>query len=253
MKNKLFVLFFLFILPHRELSAWGKQGHQIVALIAKSQVTEEAVGMIDFYLKGLTWEDAAVWLDEETKTGPSQMKNWHRALVPKDKTYVPVKTPDLINQLEFNLRVLENRSLFQVKDISKALKILMHLIADLHQPLNCGYTEDDGGRNMPVNFEGKKTNLADVWNDGLIALNKTDLWDCTKILMDLPQKEKKSIEVLNFTAWMEDSRKLLPEVYAFTGDTIDEKYAAKNKILIETQLVKAGLRLAALLNKMFRD
>jgi hypothetical protein len=250
-RSLLVTLIIICLMP--EAYCWGPAGHNIIIQIAKSQVSEDAAGMIDFYLKGLSWEDAAVWLDEETKTGPAQMKNWHRALVPKDKTYVPVKTPDLINQLEFNLRVLENRSLFQVKDISKALKILMHLIADLHQPLNCGYTEDDGGRNVVVNFEGKKTNLADVWNDELIALNKTDLWDCTKILMDLPQKEKRAIEVLNFNAWMEESRKLLPGVYEISGGSIDTVYGAKNKVLIETQLVKAGLRLAALLNKMFRD
>merc|ERR1719343_1830311 len=48
-----------------------------------------------------------------------------------------------------------------------ALKMLINLIGDLHQPLHVGYASDDNGRKIKVNFRGKAMSLYDLWDKGI--------------------------------------------------------------------------------------
>ena len=59
--------------------------------------------------------------------------------------------------------------------------------------------------------------------------------------MEITKAHGKLIDVVS---WMNDSRSHLNEVYNFSGQTLDENYAQKNRLLIENQLLYGGLRLA---------
>jgi hypothetical protein len=50
---------------------------------------------------------------------------------------------------------------------------------------------------------------------------------------------------------MNESRAYLDNVYDFKDGIIDKNYIDKNTVVIEKQLFDAGLRLAAVLNKIF--
>jgi hypothetical protein len=52
---------------------------------------------------------------------------------------------------------------------------------------------------------------------------------------------------------MNDSRQLLPKVYKFKDAIITDKYVAKNAPLVESQLIVGGMRLAHLLNEIFKN
>ena len=81
-----------------------------------------------------------------------------------------------------------------------------------------------------------------------------DIWHCAKVLigMKLSDKRKTEMEKTDITAWMNESRVLLPAVYNTSGNKIDQKYIDANAPLVEAQIIKAGLRLAAILNKYFK-
>ena len=67
----------------------------------------------------------------------------------------------------------------ELKDASKsiaakafALKILIHLIGDLHQPMHVSHAEDKGGNDIAIKFEGFADNLHGLWDYGLIDREK---------------------------------------------------------------------------------
>jgi len=48
-----------------------------------------------------------------------------------------------------------------------AVKMLINLLGDLHQPMHIGFAGDDNGRKVQVNFRGQQMSLYDVWDKGI--------------------------------------------------------------------------------------
>jgi hypothetical protein len=203
----------------------------------------------------MTWEDAACWMDDVKKDPKyDDMKVWHYINVEKDKTYVQTKEENVVNKLDYCIRMLQYR-IYQTEEVMhETLKILFHLVADIHQPLHCGYAEDSGGNDVRLYLIQKETNLHKVWDKEIIESKKMDMWHCAKVLvgMKLSTKKRTEIEKVDVVAWMNESRALLPAVYATNGNKIDQSYIDTNAPVVEAQLIKSGLRLAAILNKYFK-
>ena len=56
------------------------------------------------------------------------------------------------------------------------LKMLVHLIGDLHQPLHVGGGDDQGGNNIKVDWFGKDSNLHRVWDSDMIDNSNLPNW-----------------------------------------------------------------------------
>jgi len=119
-------------------------------------------------------------------------------------------------------------------------------MGDLHMPLHTGYDDDLGGNKRIVQYDSIKThNLHRFWDEDIIKLTGITDEDCMRYTSN------ENIQSDDFTAWLKDSRSLLPQVYDFPDFTLDEKYLAKNKIVVAKQLNKAALRFALILNELF--
>lgn len=235
--------------------AWGPQGHRLVALIARSQLDREVISNVDYYLRGLSWEEAATWMDDiQREPKYEYMKTWHYINIEKDKTYVQTKDNNVVNKLEYCMRMIQFKAYQTEETMHETLKILFHLVGDIHQPLHCGYEEDRGGNTIHLYLVQKETNLHKVWDSEIISNKNMDIWYLAKKLvgMRLTTKKRADIDKIDVVAWMNESRVLLPAVYATNGNKIDQKYVDANSPIVETQLIKAGLRLAAILNKYFK-
>lgn len=254
MKKTVLFLAVSFLL-HTHAHAWGPQGHKLVALIARSQLSDNVIETVNFYLKGMSWEDAACWMDDvQDNSKFDYMKTWHYINIPKDKTYVQTKEQNVVTKLEFCIRMLQYRSFQSEETINESLKLLFHLIGDIHQPLHCGYEEDKGGNTVHLYLVQKETNLHKLWDSEIIRERKMDMWYCAKVLvgMKLTDSKRKEIEKVDVVKWLNESRSLLPNVYSISGGKIDQKYIDLNAPHVERQLIKAGLRLAAILNQYFK-
>lgn len=255
MKRRFTVFFIFLCLLTYPVFSWGPQGHRMVALIARSQLDHSVIETINFYLKGMSWEDAANWMDKvQNEPKYDYMKTWHYVNVEKDKVYVTNKDNNVVNKLDYCLRMLQLKSYQTEESVQETLKLLFHLIGDIHQPLHCGYAEDRGGNNVKLYLVLRETNLHKVWDTDIIESKRMDIWHCAKALvgMKLTDKKRADIEKTDVVAWMNESRSLLPAVYATNGNRIDQKYIDANAPVVEVQLIKAGLRLAAILNKYFK-
>lgn len=253
--RKILILLTLTTLLIQPVFAWSPQGHILVALIARSQLSPEVISNVDFYLKGMSWEDAACWMDNRLiNPKVDEMKTWRFVLFEKDKTFVQSKEPNLVNKLEFCIRMLQYRTLQSDESIHENLKLLFHLIGEIHQPLHCGYLSDRGGEEVDLYLIQKETNLFRLWDKEIIKEKKMDIWYLAKSLvgLNISVKRRAEIEKLDVVKWMQESRSLLPEVYKINGGKVDQTYIDMNAPRVELQLIKAGLRLATLLNKYFK-
>lgn len=51
-----------------------------------------------------------------------------------------------------------------------ALRFIVHLVGDIHQPLHAGFAEDRGGNSVDVRFNIRKVNLQSLWDTALVAV-----------------------------------------------------------------------------------
>ena len=148
--------------------AWGKTGHRVVAAIADTQLSGLARAHIREILgPGETLDDAANWPDE-MRSDPAIF--WQRTASPwhyvtlNGITYDHAPPEgDALEALNHFRAVLQDPKA-SLADKQMALRFVIHIVGDLHQPLHVGKCCDKGGNNVKVTWFGKPTNLHAVWD-----------------------------------------------------------------------------------------
>jgi hypothetical protein len=142
----------------------------VVATLASTLLTPEAQAEVAALLdSGTTLADIATWADDirvsRPNTGP-----WHYVNIPRGATGYSARRDCsrgcVVSAIEQSLRLLQDSS--KVRAVrQEALKWLVHLVADLHQPLHA-IADDKGGNDVIVQFNGRQTNLHRLWDVDLI-------------------------------------------------------------------------------------
>jgi len=133
--------------------AWGTEGHRLVVLIAEEHISVVARERLNELLAvepGATLESISTWADEVRS--PSTSK-WHYVNFPRGScTYVADRDcPDgqcVVAALERQAAILHSDASSERR--LKALKYLVHFVADVHQPLHAGFGDDRGGNRYQV-------------------------------------------------------------------------------------------------------
>jgi hypothetical protein len=158
--------------------AWGKEGHAIIALIAQRYMTPRATAAMNALLAEdatdtLTDPDMAsraawadVWRNSHRETAP-----WHFVDVEIDGSNdLASACPDgacLTAKLAQYQAVLASPQASRADRIT-ALKFVLHLAADLHQPLHVSDHHDRGGNCVHLTPGGERANLHAYW-DGVVV------------------------------------------------------------------------------------
>lgn len=251
MKRILILIVFCFSIGN--VFGWGAKGHKIVAEYAKLALSadQRIIDSVQYFLGKMTFQEASVWMDEvRSDASYDYLKPRHYVNVERDATYVKTKDENAVNELEIVIAILQAKGPRDKDKIAMALRELFHLVGDLHQPLHCGYAEDKGGNEIQAGY-GESSNLHSAWDTGIIKEENIGLNDCLALSNKLSKTEIQEIQQINVVKWMNESRELLPFVYGFEKKLTTE-YAAKAKPIIEKQLVRAGIRLAAVLFRTFK-
>jgi hypothetical protein len=250
--NKRFLGLGLLLCTVINIYAWGPRGHKIVAQIARNYLDKGVMDSIDSYLGDITFEKASYWMDEvKMNSSYDFMEPWHFVAIESDKTYVRSKKPDVVNVLENTINTLKRKKVSR-NELFIALKVLIHLTADIHQPLHCGFVKDKGGASIKLRFQFKATDLHEVWDSELLEFQKVTVDDCMKLASLTHKNDVIKYQRIDVLKWMEESRALLGTVYDFKGNKLDDEYVDKAMPVVKMQLVKAGMRLAAILNQTFK-
>ena len=238
---------------------WGPSGHEMVADLAQDQLRPVARAEVDRLLAGEakpTLAGVANWADDVryAKRGQSTSR-WHFVnFKGGDCSYVPPRDcPDgdcIIAAINRNFLALADR---KRPDEARrdALKFLVHLIADVHQPLHASANDDRGGNDFQVAYHGHGRNLHAVWDGLMIWRSDMGPAEYARLLerqSPLPPDPVRSSD-RPAVEWALESCRLVraPDFYPSTH-VIDEPYLDAHRALAEQRLRRAASRLADMLN-----
>ncbi len=233
--------------------AWGPAGHGIVADIAFRLINDSVKSRVQRFLGKTSFEDAANWMDS-MRSNPDYdfMKPWHYLEFEQGKFYSRPPTDDnIVTRLSLAYNELKHYKLLCNAQVKNDLLYIFHLTGDLHQPLHCGYAKDKGGNTITVDFKRMHTNLHKVWDELIISNESVSPESCLQYLSSLSASQLQAIKSINFVSWYNESRSLLEGVYDYPEFIISDAYIVKNKVVIQKQLLYAGIRLAAILDDLF--
>ena len=243
------VIVALFFIPVKTF-AWGEKGHGLVAEVAFKKLDKKTRKLVLSYLDGMTIEQAATWMDDVRKDHAyDKLKPLHYVNFDKGAIVKDTCCDNIIHALTTTIQDLKHYKDFSKEEVKTKLCYLFHLIGDLHQPLHIGYGSDKGGNTVQVNFNDKGTNLHGLYDYGIIEYKGLTLKECWK---EKKYSSKEFIELNKGTVvdWATESRSFLDTVYN-TPKKVDEAYVDANYPIIKSQIHKAGLRLAGILQEAF--
>lgn len=258
--KRLFIVAFIIFNVHFSFAAdadWGKNGHRAVAEIAESYLKPKTKKAIAKLLHGRSLAFVANYADD-IKSDPSFRKYspWHYVNIdPEEDEYDADKANpkgDLVQAIRKCVEILEDDDATQ-DDKRFYLKLLVHFMGDLHQPLHAGHSMDKGGNDIQVRWFGQGSNLHRVWDSDMIEsydMSYSELADNTR---DYSKEQLKAIQKGDLLDWVYESRALAEEVYASAepGESLGYEYMYKEMPVVLKQLDKGGIRLAKVLNEIF--
>jgi hypothetical protein len=196
---------------------------------------------------------------DEIKSDPKyrEFSPWHYVNLPKGATAYSKENAnpdgDLLMAIKKCGEVLKDKNSSR-ENKEFYLKMLVHFIGDLHQPLHTGRGEDRGGNDIQVRWFGDGTNLHRVWDSNMIDSYDMSYSDLAQNTPQLSELQKKKITSGSFEDWMYESKALSEKVYASVevGEKLGYKYMYDWFPVVREQLQKGGLRLASVLNEIYK-
>lgn len=233
--------------------AWGKEGHQVVALIVQSQLTPKARAEVDRLLAlepGQTLVSISTWADEHKNrsSAPLHYVNLPRGVCVYDKSRDCPEGKCVVGAIERELEILGSKA----PDVKRlmALKNLVHFVGDVHQPLHAGPTDDKGGNKYQLQAFRKGTNLHALWDSGLIKnLKQAPQEMADRLLTMLPGLILDDLSPVNAA---QESCGIVSIEGFYPERRVSPDYVGRYTPVIERRLAEAGGRLAGLLNLSLR-
>ncbi|RNL91026.1 S1/P1 Nuclease [Sinomicrobium pectinilyticum] len=235
---------------------WGPTGHRVVGEIAEQYLNGRTKRKINKLLKGESLAVVANHADDIKSDSRFREYNaWHYVNITPGKQYgeePATEYGDLVTAIGKCVAVIKDDNADE-KDKVFYLKLLIHFIGDLHQPLHVGRAEDKGGNDIQVRWFNSGTNLHSVWDSKMIDHYKMSYTEIANSYPDISKQEIRHIQQGTVLDWVKESRSLVDEVYASveTGEKLGYRYMYDHFHTVKEQLQKGGLRLAKVLNEIF--
>ncbi|MDR0794931.1 MAG: S1/P1 nuclease [Tannerella sp.] len=261
MKRKSFMLIsaMFLLMISIPVFGWGGKGHYVIAGIAEKHLTRKAKKVVQKLLEGNTMAYYSTWMDDIRGDSTfAYTYTWHYANVDEGKTYETMeKIPegDVITATQLSIDMLQNKSLTDSVR-SMYLKFLIHLIGDMHCPMHAGRATDRGGNDFVLKWRTLDTNLHSVW-DGLV-IDDARIWNSlewsTYIDKTMNRRQRNAIQAGEPFDWFNETVDYAKDIYEKTPKNLSNPrpYTPHYFPLIGDQFLKAGYRLAGLLNILFR-
>ncbi|MEJ0008821.1 MAG: S1/P1 nuclease [Steroidobacteraceae bacterium] len=264
-------------------SAWGFEGHEIVAAIAQGYLTPPVRAKVDQMLATdqdtLTAHDMlaeATWADFY-RNSHKETSAWHFVDIelnqPDLKTACfgfPAAGPlasqgpaqdCIVNKIgEFEAELASPAT--SAAERLLALKFLLHFVGDMHQPLHASDNHDKGGNCVLLNLGGvRQVNLHSYWDSVTVQGLGDDPKAVAAILSQrITAGNRADWEKGEPQSWSLESFDIAKTVAYTLGSkpgcapdqspiSLPPGYDQAARDTVATQLQKAGVRLAALLNR----
>jgi hypothetical protein len=233
---------------------WGATGHRAIGLIADRYLSGTAKKNIEKILRGESVAMVGTWMDDiRSDSVYDYTHDWHWVTIETGKTYhESPKNPkgDIIMTIDRLIHELKSKKL-STKHQAEHLKMLIHLIGDIHQPLHVGCCDDQGGNRVKVKWFRDESNLHRVWDNDMIDQTKLSYTE----LADAAGKPSKEIllkwQKAGVRDWATESMQMRKQVYAIGDGNLGYKYSYQNLDSVKQRILEAGVRLAGVLNSIY--
>lgn len=242
---------------HATAEDWGKTGHRAVGEIAEDHLTKKAKKAIEDLLNGHGLAFVANYADD-IKSDPEyrEYSPWHYVNIAPDQTEydksLASEDGDLVQAIRKCIEVLKsNKASREQKQFY--LKMLVHFMGDLHQPLHVGHASDKGGNDIQIQWFNSGSNLHRLWDSDMIDFYQMSYTELAENADVLSKAQVKAIQKGNLLDWVYESRNLAEDVYNSVepGEHLGYKYMYHYMPVVLKQLQKAGIRLAEVLNEIY--
>jgi len=251
-----FIALFIFSLTVHSSIRWSETGHRTVGKIAENYLTSSTKRKIKKLLKGQSLAFASTFADEiKSDKRYNDFYTWHYINMPLESNYEDSdKNPkgDLATAITNCKNIISNENSSE-DDKAFYLKLLIHFIGDLHQPMHVGLAEDRGGNDFKLQWFSKNTNLHGVWDREMIDGYKMSYVEWAENANVLSKEQVKAIQKGTVIDWINETHNLTRKVYTGVkeGDNLSYRYSYENFETVRSQLQIAGIRLAKVLNDLF--
>jgi hypothetical protein len=237
-----------------ETFGWGATGHRASGLIAEQYLTKKAKKKISALLGQQSLAMVSTWMDEiRSDSTYNYTTDWHWTTIPDGGKYEDVAAnPDgkVVMMIEKFVTELKSGKL-NTQQQAEYVKMLVHLVGDIHQPLHVGRPGDRGGNEVKVKWAGGDSNLHRVWDSDMIDDTKLSYTELALALGKPDAATVKKWQQASVREWAHESMRMRPNVYAVGNGSLGYRYSYKNMPSAKERILQAGIRLAGLLNQIY--
>jgi hypothetical protein len=245
---------------------WSARGHEVVAAIAEERLTPAAREMLRELVGDtpLSAPEIATWADA---LRDRKKRRWHFVNIPFSAEHYDARRDcpeEACSVAALDRAVAELSGRGSPMRRADALRWLVHLVGDLHQPLHAGDGWDRGGNDLRVRIGRRRqpSNLHRVWDDDVVKpllRRETPLSAARALAAEISRADaERWAAELRPVAWAEESNRVARAIYVELGRRPQDEtiarlppgYAAAQRRRVESALQRAGVRLAALLDRI---
>ncbi|BDD12471.1 endonuclease (plasmid) [Fulvitalea axinellae] len=234
--------------------AWGQTGHRVIGELAQRHLSKKAAKEVKKILGDEDLAGASNWFDFiKSDSKYDHTHCWHYATIPDGKTYAEVEKDscgDIIEAIARFKKTLASETA-TLEEKKFALRGLVHMMGDVHQPLHVGNGTDRGANDVKVEWFWRKSNLHRVWDSGIIDKQQLSYTEYANKLDHYTKAEKKQWQNDNIDDWVKENISYRPAIYNIGNGKLSYRYIYEHLDTLEGQLRKGGMRLAATLNTIF--
>lgn len=238
--------------------SWGQKGHDVTCAVAQNHLTPKARRAVSEILDGKSIVYWSNWMDNASHTKEyAYSKTWHYMNFDEGQTFESAPrndSGDVLSAIESQISALKSGALNKEAS-ALSLKMLVHLVGDLHCPMHMGHKSDLGGNRWQVQYFKTGTNLHSVWDSDLVeSAHKWSRSEWVEEIDRCSRKEAAQIAAGTLEDWARETLELAASVYEGTpvGSKLSYDYVAEWTPVIEQELLRGGIRLASILNEIYR-
>jgi S1/P1 Nuclease. len=252
MKKVLLPILFCFLLSNA--FAWGPTGHRVTGCVAEKYLNKKAKKRLARILGGHSLAMVSTWMDEiKSDSTFDYTSDWHWVTIPDGMTYdQSEKNPngDVIATLERLIAELKSGKLSKDQEVQH-IKMVVHLIGDIHQPLHVGGGNDRGGNDVKVMWFRVDSNLHRVWDSDMIDDTRLSYTELAQSLVPPAKPVLDEWRKTTVRDWANESMAIRRAAYDYDRTRLGYEYSFHKLHLVRERLLKAGVRIASVLNEIY--
>ncbi|MCF0174310.1 MAG: S1/P1 nuclease [Bacteroidales bacterium] len=263
------ILALILVFPQNSF-AWGRRGHDAVAAIAEANLNPKTKKILENALGGYSIIRYSAWMDDSRMLPAyAYTTKAHIFYVDDDNDYTPLLgsnfaegeyKADAVCELLNRIEMAKNYKELDDSTLAVTIKMIVHLVGDIHCPSHIYYKDQvHAPYSLKCSYFNPKVNTKyhTIWDDYLF--DNVHKWGYMEFVHQLDRLSKKEVaELVKGTPvdWAKENAANCRFIY----DVVDLNNAAVNKELAfhtlvplaDSQVQKAGYRLAAVLNSLFK-